>query len=146
MCDEQLEEVCEEPIINVPKSDTHKLAYFFWHDIQGNDGSFDDAFLDINFVRRMCSNAKHVLKQGADLETIKLALTMMREDNVQPYSPQQAVDWTCRGSGGKSYYQAAEAEMKEQNRQPPIWDHIAYKEWEVKRARKLSRTAEDGGL
>ena len=140
--EEAEEEVCE----NVPESPTHKLAYFFWHDISGNEGSYDDAFLDVNFVRRICSNAKRVLKQGADLETVKLALIIMREDGVQPYSPQQAVDWTRRGSGGMSYYQAAEAEVKKRDAQPPIWDYIAYEEWRIRRDRKLSRTTEDNNI
>ena len=141
---ENEEEVCEK--VNVPVSPTHKLAYFFWHDISGNEGSFDDAFLDVNFVRRLCSNAKHVLKQGADLETIKLALTIMRGDGVQPYSPQQAVDWTRRSSGGMSYYQSAEAEIKKRDAQPPVWDHIAYAEWEVRRDRQLHRAAKGSDL
>ncbi len=147
--DDEQEEVPEEDIVpqeSVPVSPTHKLAYFFWHDIQGNEGTFDDAFLDVNFVRRFCSNAKHVLKQGADIETVKLALKLMLDDGVTPYSPQQAIDWTRRKSGGMSYYQAAEAEMKERNAPPPVWDYIAYKEWEIRRDRKLLRTAEDSDI
>jgi len=132
----------DKPIV----SPTHKLAYFFWHDIQGNDGSFDDAFKDINFTRRYCSNAKTILKQGADLETVKLALKMMRDDDIMPYSPQQAVDWTRRGAGGKSYYQSAQDEIENRNKKPPIWNQVAYAEWSAKNDNKLQGTAEVDSL
>ena len=125
--EEAEEEVCE----NVPESPTHKLAYFFWHDISGNEGSYDDAFLDVNFVRRICSNAKRVLKQGADLETVSAGVALVQVN---------------RGSGGMSYYQAAEAEVKKRDAQPPIWDYIAYEEWRIRRDRKLSRTTEDNNI
>jgi hypothetical protein len=124
-------------------SPTHDLAYFYWHEILGNE---EDPWSDINFKRRVLSNSKRVLKQGADLDTIKLALTMMRDDGEIPYSPQQAVDWTRRKSGGKSYYQCAEDEMHRLSKQPPVYDAIAYAEWKVKNADKLQGTAEDSNL
>jgi len=117
---------------NLPLHPTHKLAYFLWHDILGNEGDFADAFKDINFKRRYLSNAKRVLKEGADLDTLMLALELMKKHGKTPYSPQMAIDWTCPKSGGKSYYEVAQQEIEKRNRQPPVWDFFAYEEWKIK--------------
>jgi len=136
-----------EQVEQLPANSTHALAYYLWHDILGNPGTFGDAFKDINFKRRFLANAKTVLKDGADLETLKLALSLMRDDGRSPQSPQMAIDWTRPKSGGLSYYQVAQGEMEKRNQQPPIWDHFAYEEWRLKNdSIDLQRAAEDRSI
>ena len=130
----------------LPANLTHQLAYYLWHDILGNQGSFGDAFGDINFKRRFLANAKTVLKDGADLETLKLALRIMRDDGKSPQSPQMAIDWTRPKSGGLSYYQVAQGEMEKLNQQPPVWDTFAYEEWKLKHDSNVQRAAEDSSI
>ena len=131
----------------LPLHPTHKLAYFLWHDILGNAGDFADAFKDINFKRKFLSNAKRVLKEGADLETLKLALELMKAKGTIPQSPQMAIDWTCPKSGGLSYYQVAQGELEKRNKQPPVWDSFAYQEWAIRHNDNNAQgTAEDDSL
>ena len=130
----------------LPVNPTHALAYYLWHDILGNEGTFKDAFRDINFKRRFLHHAKLVLKEGADLETLKLALKLMRDDGKLPQSPQMAIDWTRPKSGGLSYYQVAQGEMEKLNKQPPVWDTFAYEEWKLKHDNNLQGTTEDSRL
>ena len=113
-------------------SATQDLAVYLWKDIQGKT---EPPFSDPVFVRRYMSAAKKILKlEGIDVETVKMAMVIMKRQGIKVYSPQQTIDWTDRKSGD-SYYQLAKLELEGKDVQPPIYNAVAYAQWMLERGR-----------
>ena len=107
-------------------SATQDLAVYLWKDIQGKT---EPPFSDPVFIRRYMSAAKKILKlEGIDVETVKMAMVIMKRGGLVAHSPQQTIDWTDRASG-KSYYELAKIELAGKEIPPPVYDEFAYAAW-----------------
>lgn len=113
------------------KNRTIELALFFWNDIRGQE---TDPFADITFKKRYLAHAKSVISDGADVDILKRALVLMKDDGVMPYSILQPLQWTKRGSKGMSYYEVARGLLLSEDKKPPIYDRAARIEWELRHA------------
>jgi len=114
-------------------SQTKELAYYLWHDIQGNEGS---PFDDVMFVRRYMSMSKKVLSQGADVEVLKVAMDLMKSrENIIAHSPQQCIDWVDRKTN-KPFYELAKEQIEKADKQPPVYEAAAYAEWLIHMGRE----------
>ena len=114
-------------------SATQDLAVYLWKDIQGKT---EPPFSDPVFIRRYMSAAKKILKlEGIDVETVKMAMRIMKRGGLVAHSPQQTIDWTDRVSG-KSYYELAKLEIENLNVPPPIYEAAAYAEWLIRTGRE----------
>ena len=105
-----------------------ELACYFWYDILGNE---EDPWSDFKFKQRILRHASDILKQGADMATLKLALKQMVVDGLSPYSIKQCLEWRKRGSNGQFYYDYAEELILQKDKKPPVYDRVARLEWEL---------------
>lgn len=117
---------------------TKELALFFWVNILGNEEA--DAWSSVVFKRQYQRHAKLAIADGADIEILKAALLLLKQDKDsgkidRVYSIQQAIDWTKRGAG-LSYYEVAEQQLKALESPPPVWDTFARQEWELRQKQK----------